>query len=152
MFGQKMTHALRSEMSQKLTHLEASTLAGQNPGEIAARFSGDVDTVEALFTSGVISMAADVCRLISIFAVIAVKNTGLALLLLLVLPVLMTASSGLSIFMSTWQNSFLGQYLFFTPLMELFLHIAPYIITTLAFTGLYVSLPNTKVRFVLIMR
>ena len=88
MFGQKMTHALRSEMSQKLTHLEASTLAGQNPGEIAARFSGDVDTVEALFTSGVISMAADVCRLISIFAVIAIKNTGLALLLLLVLPVL----------------------------------------------------------------
>ena len=88
MFGQKMTHALRSEMSQKLTHLEASTLAGQNPGEIAARFSGDVDTVEVLFTSGVISMAADVCRLISIFAVIAVKNTGLALLLLLVLPVL----------------------------------------------------------------
>ena len=88
MFGQKMTHALRSEMSQKLTHLEASTLAGQNPGEIAARFSGDVDTVEALFTSGVISMAADACRLISIFAVIAVKNTGLALLLLLVLPVL----------------------------------------------------------------
>lgn len=44
--------------------------------------------MEALFTSGVISMAADVCRLISIFAVIAVKNTGLALLLLLVLPVL----------------------------------------------------------------
>ena len=70
------------------------------------------------------------------------------LALFLVLPVLMTASSGLSIFMSTLQNSFLGQYLFFTPLVELFLHIAPYLITTLAFTGLYVSLPNTKVRFV----
>ena len=70
------------------------------------------------------------------------------LALFLVLPVLMTASSGLSIFMSTLQNSFLGQYLFFTPLMELFLHIAPYIITTLAFTGLYVPLPNTKVRLV----
>ena len=55
------------------------------------------------------------------------------LALFLVLPVLMTASSGLSIFMSTLQNSFLGQYLFFTPLVELFLHIAPYIITTLAF-------------------
>ena len=70
------------------------------------------------------------------------------LALFLVLPVLMTASSGLSIFMSTLQNLFLGQYLFFTLLMELFLHIAPYIITTLAFTGLYVSLPNTKVRLV----
>ena len=88
LFGQKMTHALRSEMSRKLTLLPAGTLAGQNPGEVAARFSGDVDTVEALFTSGVISMAADACRIVSILAVIAVKNTGLALVLLLVLPLL----------------------------------------------------------------
>ncbi len=86
LFGQKMTHALRSEMSQKLTHLPASTLAAQKPGEVAARFSGDVDTVEALFTSGIISMAADACRILSILAVIAVKNMGLALILLLVLP------------------------------------------------------------------
>ena len=86
LFGQKMTHALRSEMSRKLTKLPASTLAGQSPGEVAARFSGDVDTVEALFTSGIISMAADACRILSIMAVIAVKNTGLALILLLVLP------------------------------------------------------------------
>ena len=86
LFGQKMTHALRSEMSHKLTHLPASTLVDQNPGEVAARFSGDVDTVEALFTSGIISMVADACRILSIMAVIAVKNTGLALILLLVLP------------------------------------------------------------------
>ena len=86
LFGQKMTHALRSKMSRKLTKLPAGTLAGQNPGEVAARFSGDVDTVEALFTSGIISMVADACRILSIMAVIAVKNTGLALVLLLVLP------------------------------------------------------------------
>lgn len=88
LFGQKMTHALRTQMSRKLTHLPAATLAGQEPGAIAARFSGDVDTVDALFTSGVISMAADCCRIISIFAVIAAKNPGLALVLLLVLPLL----------------------------------------------------------------
>lgn len=86
LFGQKMTHALRSKMSQKLTRLPASTLVAQNPGEVAARFSGDVDTVEALFTSGIISMVADACRILSILAVIAVKNTGLALVLLVVLP------------------------------------------------------------------
>ena len=86
LFGQKMTHALRSEMSRKLTRLPASTLAAQNPGEVAARFSGDVDTVEALFTSGIISMVADACRILSILAVIAVKNSGLAVILLLVLP------------------------------------------------------------------
>ena len=84
--GQKMTHALRSEMSRKLMFLPADTLVSQNPGEIAARFSGDVDAVEALFTSGIIRMAADACRILSIMAVIAVKNAGLALILLLVLP------------------------------------------------------------------
>lgn len=87
-FGQRMTHSLRSEMSKKLTSLPAATLSAQNPGEVAARFLGDVDTVEALFTSGVISMAADACRIVSIFAVIAAKNTGLALILIIVLPLL----------------------------------------------------------------
>ena len=86
--GQKMTHALRAAMSRKLARLPAATLSAQNPGELAARFSGDVDTVEALFTSGVISMAADACRILSILAVIAVKNAGLALILLPVLPLL----------------------------------------------------------------
>ena len=86
--GQKMTHALRTAMSRKLTRLPAATLSAQTPGELAARFSGDVDTVEALFTSGVISMAADACRILSILAVIAVKNAGLALILLPVLPLL----------------------------------------------------------------
>lgn len=88
LFGQRMTHALRSEMLRKLTRLPAATLVAQKPGEVAARFSGDVDTVEALFTSGLISMIADACRILSILAVIAVRNTGLALILLAVLPLL----------------------------------------------------------------
>jgi membrane protein len=70
------------------------------------------------------------------------------LALFLILPVLMTASSGLSIFLSTLQNSFLSSYVFFTPLVELVLNIAPFVITIMVFTGLYVSLPNIKVKFV----
>ncbi|MEG1543564.1 MAG: YihY/virulence factor BrkB family protein [Tannerellaceae bacterium] len=70
------------------------------------------------------------------------------LALFIILPILMTASSGISIFVSTLQNSFLSQFLFFTPLVELLLNVAPYIMTSLAFTGLYISLPNTKVRLV----
>lgn len=85
-FGQKTTRALRSEMSEKLTRLSAGVLVEQNPGEVAARFSGDVDTVEALFTSGIIGLVADACKIVSIFAVIAVKNTGLALVLIAVIP------------------------------------------------------------------
>lgn len=55
---------------------------------MVSRFVGDVDTVEALFTSGIISMFADACRVISIFAVIWFQNRGLALLLVVLIPVI----------------------------------------------------------------
>lgn len=69
------------------------------------------------------------------------------LALFVIVPVLMTASSGLSIFMGTLQSSFLGQYLFLTPVTGWILKLVPFVITSLVFTGLYIFLPNTKVRF-----
>ena len=81
-FGQKMTHAFRSELSKKLVRLSADTLNKEEPGAVVSRFVGDVDTVEALFTSGIISMFADACRVISIFAVIWFQNRDLRCFLL----------------------------------------------------------------------
>lgn len=87
-FGQKITHALRSSMMEKYTNLTAGELTKQEPGTIVSRFVGDVDTVENLFTSGIISMFADACKIVSILVVIRMKNAGLALLLLVLLPFL----------------------------------------------------------------
>lgn len=87
-FGQKITHALRSSMMEKYTNLTAGELTKQEPGTIVSRFVGDVDTVENLFTSGIISMFADVCKIISILVVIWLKNRGLAIVLLILLPFL----------------------------------------------------------------
>ena len=87
-FGQKITHALRSSLMDKYTHLTADSLTGQEPGAVVSRFVGDVDVVEKLFTSGVISMFADACRIISILVVIWVKNRGLAIVLAVILPFL----------------------------------------------------------------
>jgi membrane protein len=67
--------------------------------------------------------------------------------LFLILPVLMTASGGFAIFISTLQNTFLSDYMFFTPLMEKLLKAAPFLTATIAFTSIYILLPNTKVRF-----
>jgi len=69
------------------------------------------------------------------------------LALFLILPILMTTSSGMSIFISTAQNSFFSQYVFLTPVVERILSLTPYLITILVFTGIYIALPNTKVRF-----
>ena len=87
-FGQKITHALRSSMMDKYTNLTAEELTKQEPGTIVSRFVGDVDTVENLFTSGIISMFADACKIISILVVIWLKNRGLAIVLLVLLPFL----------------------------------------------------------------
>ena len=87
-FGQKITHALRSSMMEKYTNLTAGELTKQEPGTIVSRFVGDVDTVENLFTSGIISMFADACKIISILVVIWLKNRGLSIVLLILLPFL----------------------------------------------------------------
>ncbi|MEI3057288.1 MAG: ABC transporter ATP-binding protein [Eubacteriales bacterium] len=87
-FGQKITHAMRGSLAKKLTALTAAELTAAEPGAVVSRFIGDVDTVEALFASGVISMFADACRIVSIFAIILTKSTGLALLLLVVIPLI----------------------------------------------------------------
>ena len=87
-FGQKITHALRGSLMDKYTHLTAEELTHQEPGTVVSRFVGDVDTVENLFTSGIISMFADACKIVSILVVIWMKNAGLALVLLVLLPFL----------------------------------------------------------------
>ena len=50
-FGQKVTHTLRSALCAKLERLPADCFVKTQPGVTASRFVGDVDTVEELFTS-----------------------------------------------------------------------------------------------------
>lgn len=85
-FGQKITHALRSGLMEHFTRLTADSLNRQEPGAVVSRFVGDVDTVENLFTSGIVSMFADACKIMSILVVIWFRNKGLAILLLILLP------------------------------------------------------------------
>lgn len=87
-FGQKLTHGLRSQMCEKLSQLSADTLSKMDAGTIASRFVGDVDTLETLFTSGIISMFADACTMIGIYVVLWQKNRGLAITLLAILPLI----------------------------------------------------------------
>ena len=87
-FGQKITHALRSSLMEKFGRLTSDNLTGLEPGTLVSRFVGDVDTVENLFTSGIISMFADACKIIRILVVIWFENKGLMVVLLVILPFL----------------------------------------------------------------
>ncbi len=87
-FGQKITHALRSSLMEKFVSLTTDNITKQEPGTLVSRFVGDVDTVENLFTSGIISMFADACKIVSILVVIWFQNRGLTFVLLVLLPIL----------------------------------------------------------------
>ena len=84
--GQKITHALRSSLMDKFTELTTDEVNAQEPGAVVSRFVGDVDTVEKLFTSGIISMFADACKIISILVVVWFQNRGLTITLCVLLP------------------------------------------------------------------
>lgn len=86
--GQAITAQMRQTMLQKLRHLEADYFSRNDAGAITSRFVGDVDTVETLFTDGVVSLFANACQVIGILVVVYTKSLGLGLLLTAALPVI----------------------------------------------------------------
>ncbi len=86
--GQSITHEIRSVMSQKLKHLPTQYFTSHDTGAVTSRFVNDVDAVDALFTNGIIGMAADTFQIISIFVIIFVKSKGLGILMCMVCPII----------------------------------------------------------------
>ena len=87
-FGQRITRSLRHELCGKLSRLDTGCFVKQTPGEIVSRFVGDVDTVENLFTGGIIGMTADFGKIISILAIVFIKAPGLAWMIIALIPAL----------------------------------------------------------------
>ena len=87
-FGQRITRSLRHELCGKLSRLDTGCFVQQTPGEIVSRFVGDVDTVENLFTGGIIGMTADLCKIISILVVTFIKAPGLSWMIIALIPAL----------------------------------------------------------------
>lgn len=66
--------------------------------------------------------------------------------MMMVVPVFLIATSGMSIFLSSFfGNTYLG---ILGPVVGFFLRLVPYVIDWLLFTLLFIIIPNTKVKFV----
>ena len=75
-------------MADKLSRLPSSVFIENDSGSLASLFVNDVDTLEDLFDSGIISMISDVFRIVSILCVVYFLSKGLMILLFLSLPIL----------------------------------------------------------------
>lgn len=66
--------------------------------------------------------------------------------MLLLLPLLILLSSGISIFMSTFIKN-MQEYALLAPLVKFLVRLTPFVLTWGMFTALYIFMPNTKVKF-----
>lgn len=64
----------------------------------------------------------------------------------LLLLILIVISSGVTIFMSTMMK-YLEDYVLLAPIVKFLVRLIPFIITWFMFTGLYIYIPNTLVKF-----
>ncbi len=87
-FGQKLTHGMRTLLVQKLSRLPADYFNTHPAGETVSIFTNDGDAIDVLYSDGVISMIADTLKLAAILAVVFTRSKGLGLLLLAATPLL----------------------------------------------------------------
>lgn len=86
--GEGLTHALRTAMMNKLHRLPASYFTEHEAGETASIQVNDVDAIEDMFSSGIVSMITDLGTVVSVLIVVFTKSRGLGILLLIALPLL----------------------------------------------------------------
>ena len=66
--------------------------------------------------------------------------------MLLITPILLVLSGGISLFMTTMLDH-MTEYELLTPVFKFLIGLIPFAITWLMFTGLYAFMPNTNVKF-----
>lgn len=66
--------------------------------------------------------------------------------MLLLLPLLILLSSGISIFMSTFLKN-IEEFALLAPVVKFLVRLTPFLLTWGMFTALYIFMPNTKVKF-----
>ena len=66
--------------------------------------------------------------------------------MLLLLPLLILLSSGISIFISTFVKN-IQEFALLAPIVKFLVRLTPFVLTWGMFTALYIFMPNTKVKF-----
>jgi ATP-binding cassette subfamily B protein len=91
--GQRVMYDLRQEIFRKLQRIELAYYDGNPVGRLITRLTTDVDSLNELFTSGVVEVLGDVVLIVAALAVMFSFNWRLALVSLTVVPLLIYLTS-----------------------------------------------------------
>jgi ATP-binding cassette subfamily B multidrug efflux pump len=89
MVGQRIMYDLRREVYDHLQRLDLAYYDRNPVGRLMTRVTSDVDAINDLFTSGVVSVFGDVLSLVGIIVVLVTLDWRLALLTFCVLPLIL---------------------------------------------------------------
>jgi ATP-binding cassette subfamily B protein len=90
--GQKVMFDLRSQLYRHLQRMDIAFFDKNPVGRLVTRVTTDVDALNEMFTSGVVSIVEDVFVLVAILAIMLSKNWRLALIAFAVMPVIIYAT------------------------------------------------------------
>jgi ATP-binding cassette subfamily B multidrug efflux pump len=91
--GQRVMYDLRAEIFQKLQTIELSFYDHNPVGRLITRLTTDVDSLNELFTSGIVEVLGDVVLIVGALGMMFYFNWKLALVSLTVVPLLMVATA-----------------------------------------------------------
>lgn len=86
--GQKLIADVRMSMVEKIKRINITYFTENSPASAASRIINDVETINTLFTSGVISMVIDCFKILGIVVSIWIFSKTLGILTLVVFPVI----------------------------------------------------------------
>jgi len=86
--GQRIMYDLRMQLFEKLQRMSLPFYDRNPVGRLMTRITGDVDVLNELFTSAVVTIVGDIVTLIGIMAAIVVLNPELGAVTFSVLPLI----------------------------------------------------------------
>lgn len=87
-FGQKLIHELRYEMMKKSTKMKYSYFTHHGKGEMTSKIIDDVNAIETLFASGLVTLIVSVFKVLGILISVYLFSWVLGLFLTAILPLL----------------------------------------------------------------
>ncbi len=91
--GQRVMYDLRGELYEKLQHQEVAYFDRNPVGRVMTRLTSDVDSLNELFTSGVIDVLGDVIMIFAIVGIMLWMDWRLTLVTLVTVPLLFAATT-----------------------------------------------------------
>ncbi|MEG1458151.1 MAG: ABC transporter ATP-binding protein [Acetivibrio sp.] len=86
--GQKIIKNIRIEMMKKAERISSEYYAANESGMVVSRFTNDVESIQLLFTNGVVSMAIDILKITGILISIWFFSQKLGIMVVLLIPLI----------------------------------------------------------------